>query len=351
MPLLCRTRSRSRLASRPISQSAPRLPTARRCSCGSNCPVSRPFLLAVERVDPVTPAVATTVTATELQALPASGRLWQQFLLDTPAASTSADSSQASYRGSQQSAEVTIDGANTSLAFGIAAGSSVDNSDTQRSTSQSGGRSWSGGRGLGVSEAAIREVTTAAGNVEAEGMRSAGGRTSIRPKAALTCFTARASSSTAKTPGARGTLHAMAAEHRLSFSAQFHLRPVHAARSRDCLGTRLRQPYPAQQALLVRRSRHQPAQRSRPRHGQKSLAEFFTPPEPTSAFRHAAQCAAWRKPEPGLQRLPRSSPLRLCAAGLEQLAALLGPAPRTSAQWLGFAPHRLAGGRTSSLHA
>ncbi len=41
---------------------------------------------------------------------------------------------------------------------------------------QSGSQAWTGGRGLGVSEAAIREVTTAAaGNVEADGMRSAGG--------------------------------------------------------------------------------------------------------------------------------------------------------------------------------
>jgi hypothetical protein len=132
--------------------------------------------------DPVSPVVFTAVTAMQLQALPASGRRWQQFLLDTPAASASADSSQASYRGSQQSAEVTIDGANASLAFDVAAGSisSDEASDPQRSTSQSGGRSWTGGRGLGVSEAAIREVTTAAGNAEAEGMRSAGGRTTIR---------------------------------------------------------------------------------------------------------------------------------------------------------------------------
>ena len=33
---------------------------------------------------------------------------------------------------------------------------------------------------MGVSEAAIHEVTTVAGNVEAEGLRSAGGRTSIQ---------------------------------------------------------------------------------------------------------------------------------------------------------------------------
>src|SRR5208337_4254475 len=119
-----------------------------------------------------------------LQALPASGRRWQEFLLDTPVASASADSSQASFRATQETAEITIDGAGTRLAFGVAAGSasgertsdpSGQGPEQQGSMSQA----WSGGRGLNVSEAAIHEVTTVAGNVEAEGLRSAGGRTSI----------------------------------------------------------------------------------------------------------------------------------------------------------------------------
>jgi hypothetical protein len=147
-----------------------------------------PILAAVERVDPVTPAVATTVTATQLQALPVSGRRWQEFLLDTPAAITSADSSQASFRGSQESAETTIDGVSTRLAFGVAAGSGSGSDSGSRASDPSGqgadqqgsmSQAWTGGRGLSVSEAAIHEVTTVAGNVETEGLRSAGGRTGI----------------------------------------------------------------------------------------------------------------------------------------------------------------------------
>ena len=80
---------------------------------------------AAKPPDPVTPAVATTITAAQLQALPASGRRWQEFLLDTPAAGASADGSQPSYRGSQQSAGITVDGVNTRLAFGVSAGSQV----------------------------------------------------------------------------------------------------------------------------------------------------------------------------------------------------------------------------------
>ncbi len=82
-----------------------------------------PVAAAAQRADPATSVVATTVTATQLESLPAGGRRWQEFLQDTPAASTGADGMQASYRGSQESAEITIDGASTSLKFGAAAGS------------------------------------------------------------------------------------------------------------------------------------------------------------------------------------------------------------------------------------
>jgi len=142
-------------------------------------------IAAAKPPDPLTTAVATTISAAQLQALPASGRQWQAFLLDTPAAGASSDGSQASYRGSQQSAGIAVDGVNTRLAFGVSAGSPVagssgDNPDPQRSTNSSASGTWAGARGLRISEAAIREVTTAAGNVEAEDMRSAGGRTTVR---------------------------------------------------------------------------------------------------------------------------------------------------------------------------
>ena len=150
-------------------------------------PSVSPTLGAAQPSDPVAPAVSTTVSATQLQALPASGRRWQQFLLDTPAADNSAESGQASYRGSHQAAEVTVDGASIGLAFSVSAGSGSNSSDAagadpgqQSSTAQSGSQAWTGGHGLGVSEAAVREVTTAAGNAEAESMRAAGGRTTVR---------------------------------------------------------------------------------------------------------------------------------------------------------------------------
>ena len=141
-----------------------------------------PVAAAAQRAGPAAPVMATTVTATELQSLPAGGRRWQEFLQATQAASASPDSTQASYRSSQESAEITIDGASTLLKFGAATGSgSMARDKSSQSTEQASAMSqaWTGGRGLGVSEAAIHEVTAVSGNVEAEGMRSAGGRTSI----------------------------------------------------------------------------------------------------------------------------------------------------------------------------
>ena len=150
-------------------------------------------IAAAQSPGPVTPAVTTTITAAQLQTLPASGRRWQEFLLDTPAAGATADGSQPSYRGSQQSAGIAVDGVNTTLAFGVSAGSpdsgsSRDEPDPERQTNSSASGTWAGARGLRISEAAIREVTTAAGNVEAEDMRSAAGRTTIRTESGGDAF-------------------------------------------------------------------------------------------------------------------------------------------------------------------
>ncbi len=143
---------------------------------------ARPIRVEGEDVDPLTPVVTATVTAAQLQALPLSGRRWQDFVLDTP---TAAAGGGASLRGGgQEPAETTIDGASTRLAFGSAGGagpeSSGPGSSGQGGADQNGmGRAWSGGRGSAVAGAAILQVQTAAGNSEAQGARAAGGRMNI----------------------------------------------------------------------------------------------------------------------------------------------------------------------------
>ncbi|MGD0520157.1 MAG: carboxypeptidase-like regulatory domain-containing protein [Terracidiphilus sp.] len=149
-------------------------------------PPPRPMQVAQKKAEPVTPVVTTTLSGAELQALPASGRRWQDFVLDTPAAAIAAEGrAQATLRGAGQSpAETSIDGASIRLAFGgqggYGPGSSGPGSNGQGGREQNGmGQAWSGGRGAQVAEAAIREVETAAGNAEAEGLRTAGGRMNV----------------------------------------------------------------------------------------------------------------------------------------------------------------------------
>jgi Carboxypeptidase regulatory-like domain len=148
-------------------------------------PPVRPVLAAAERVDPGTTAGSTTMTAEQLQALPAAGRRWQDFELDAPTASTAAGgSAQISLRGADSlPAETSVDGASTRLAFG---GQGAGPQSSGPGVNGEGGReqdemaqAWAGGRGSPVAEAAIREVQTAAGNAEAEGARTAGGRVNV----------------------------------------------------------------------------------------------------------------------------------------------------------------------------
>jgi hypothetical protein len=309
-----------------------------------NLPLVVATVAAPQPSDPVSPAVSTTVTATQLQALPASGRRWQQFLLDTPAASASADSSQNSYRGAQQSAEITIDGANTSLAFGVAAGSasrisgsSGDDSDPQRSIGNSGGQFSTGGRGLGVSEAAIREVTTAAGNVEAEAVRSAGGRTTIRTESGANALHGqgflfdRQNTWGARNPFTQWIENTGSASAPNFTSAPF-TPPDHEIVWGLGLGSDIRRNRLFWFAALDSNRRNDPGLST-----VRNPAEFFTPPEPTGASVTLLSAQLGESQNQAYNDYLGVAASGYAPAGLEQLAALLGPAPRTSAQWLGFA--------------
>ena len=131
------------------------------------------------------PALSNTMSAAELQALPVSGRRWQDFVLDNTPTSTTPAGGQGenSLRGAGQPAEIAVDGVSRALAFGR----------TNESGQGSQGRGplgqgeypagmaqvGKGGHGLVLSEAAIRTVETVAGNVEAAADRAAGGRMNV----------------------------------------------------------------------------------------------------------------------------------------------------------------------------
>jgi len=144
--------------------------------------VAKPAQQSSVQVNPSANAVVTTLTGAEIQALPAAGRRWQDFVLDTPTAATAAGGTQpTSLRGAGHvPADTSVDGARTRLAFGGQGSSGPDSSGTgsngQGANEQNGmAQAWAGGHGSPVAEAAIREVQTSAGNAEAEGARTAGG--------------------------------------------------------------------------------------------------------------------------------------------------------------------------------
>ncbi|MGA2887992.1 MAG: carboxypeptidase-like regulatory domain-containing protein [Terracidiphilus sp.] len=151
-------------------------------------PPHKPTLAVGDEDRTLSSTVITKTSAQQLQALPVSGRHWQDFVLDnTPSSTTPAGGQGAiSLRGAGlQTPEIAVDGVGRGLAFGPTGGSSQgstgqgplgQNGDGPAGIAQVG----AGGHGLAISEAAIREVQTAAGNVEAAAARAAGGRMNER---------------------------------------------------------------------------------------------------------------------------------------------------------------------------
>ena len=130
----------------------------------------RQLLAAAEQSGPAAP-----MTAAELQALPVSGRHWQDFVLDNAPTSTTLAGGQAeiSLRGAKR-AGTTMDGAGRRSAFGMT-NASGQGSQGRGSLGQGGdgpagiAQVGAGGHGFSLSESAIQTVETAAGNVGQEG--------------------------------------------------------------------------------------------------------------------------------------------------------------------------------------
>jgi hypothetical protein len=307
--------------------------------------VFAPVAAAAQRADPATAAVATTVTATQLQSLPAGGRRWQEFLLDTAATSASPDASQASNRGSQESAEITIDGASASFKFGVAAGSgsgstTLDPAGQGADQPSAMSQAWTGGRGFGVSEAAIHEVTAVSGNVEAEGVRSAGGRTSIQTERGGDAlhgqgfYYDRQNTWGARNPFTQWVQNAGTAAAP-DFAAAPFTPPDHEAVWGLGMGSRIRRNKLFWFGAIDSYRRNDPGLAM-----VKSPSEFFTLPEPTSpavTLLSAQLGESMNQAYNDYLGVSASGSISAGgAAGLEQLAGLLGPAARAASQWVGF---------------
>jgi hypothetical protein len=150
-----------------------------------NLPYSAIFKSGSRESGPETPTLSSKISAAELQALPVSGRRWQDFVLDnTPTSTTPAGGQgEISLRGTGLPTEIAVDGISRGLAFGRTnepgQGSSGRGPLGQGEYPAGMAQVGKGGHGLAVSEAAIRTVETVAGNVEAATDRAAGGRMNV----------------------------------------------------------------------------------------------------------------------------------------------------------------------------
>jgi len=300
-----------------------------------NLPHRNPIQAASQLGDPVSSAVTTTISARELQSLPATGRRWEEFIQDTPAAAATTDSSDASLRGAaQQPTDTTVDGASTQLAFGNTSSSShgaQDLSASGQGTSEPSGmgQSWSGGRGSFVSEAAIHQVETSDGNVEVRGARAAGGRIAVETQRGSNGLHGqgflfdRQNTWGARNPFTQWVKETAPATSTLVpvFTAQPFTPPDHEITWGIGVGGHIRRNKLFWFAALDSNHRNDPALST-----VKWPVNFFAQPSNDQMQLLGAQLGT-----------TTSSALAKYSQMLETLDGLLGPAPRVSAQWVGFA--------------
>jgi len=319
-----------------------------------------PIVAAIARVDPVIPVLETTVSDSEVAALPSSGRNWQNFALETPATSEAADSSQPVYRGEDQApAEITIDGAPTRLAFGEAADTTPSNPDSgTHGASAAMGQAWNGGRGFSVSEAGVREVETVAGNVEAEAAQGTGGRIAVKTAhgenqthgqaflfdrqstwGAKNPFTQWIENTgTAAAPGQTPIIPLEPVFSPIPFTP-----PDHEMAWGAGLGGQLRRDKLFWFAALDSYHRNDPglaiakdpiSTNTVSATGKEYCGGLFCQPSEAQVELLSARLGeSLGQADKDYNGMPGSA---FAPAGLEQLASLHGPAPRSAAQWVGF---------------
>jgi hypothetical protein len=296
---------------------------------------------ASEEADPASSAVTTTLSSTQLQSLPVSGRNWQDFVLDTPGATEGVGSAPIALGGAGHDApDATIDGTSTRLAFGGASDAGPRSDDSGVTGSNNTGHNESnqgyGARGLAVSEMAIRSVEIVAGDVEAKGAHAAGGRTSVETRGGSNDFHGqgfvfdRQNTWGARNPFTQWVENTGAAMAP-SFTAVPYTPPDHETTWGMGAGSRLKRDKLFWFGALDAYRRNDPGVAT-----VKTASEFFNLPERTSpviALLSAQLGESLNQAYNDYVGIPGAG----YAAGLEQLSTLLGPAPRTATQWVGFA--------------
>jgi hypothetical protein len=284
--------------------------------------------------------VGASMSATELQALPVRGRHWQDFVLDSAPTSAAPAGGQAeiSLRGAgSESVSTAVDGIGRELAFGSTNPSGEGSfGEEPAGIAQVG----AGGHGFAVSEAAVRAVETATGNLEAEAARAAGGRINVEtqrgseslhgqgfifdrqnnwgaqnPLAQIIQETAPATvtatpvfTSVPYTPTDRETTWGLGAGSRILRNKLFWFAALDGAERNDPGVSTVKHP-----------------------------DEFFAQPSNDQMQELCARLGYTVQGPPGTQPYcPTAEVTTAYSKMLETLDSLLGLAPRTSMQWTGF---------------
>lgn len=296
-------------------------------------PAVPPIAVAAEQPNPATAAVTTTMTADQLQSLPASGGHWQQFVMDTPTASTEAGgSSPTSLRGAaDEPAGATIDGVSTRLAFGSASSGISRISRVSGDGPNRMGQAW-GGRGTVISQAAIREVQTVAGNVAAKASHAAGGRVNVTTESGSNqlhgqaYFFDRQNAWGAKNPFTEWVKETTPATSVTTpvFTPEPYTPPDHETNWGLGAGGRILRNKLFWFGALDNSHRNDPGL-AVVRH-----PEYFFAQPSSDQMQVLSARLELSSVNPVVEGLGAYSKM------LETLAGLLGPAPRTSAEWVGF---------------
>ncbi len=275
-----------------------------------------PALTAAQSADPATVAETTTLPGDQLQALPASGRRWQDFVLDTPTSNEqSGGENESSRRGTTgEPSAVTVDGASRRLAFG-------------------GRGSWVRGRGTSMStpsmsEAAIREVSATSGNAGAEASRAEGGGLNVETRRGANALHGQGFLfDRQNTWGAQNPFTQWVKETQPGtsittpiFAGEPFTPPDHEITWGAGLGGHIRRNKLLWFGALDGFDRNDPGVAS-VRHPD----QFFAQPSNDQMQVLGARLA-----------LTGVNPVTLYSGMLESLAGLLGPAPRAATQWTGF---------------
>jgi len=194
------------------------------------------------------------------------------------------------------------------------------------------GQAWAGGHGSPVAEAAIREVQTVAGNTEAEGMRTAGGRVNVETARGVNGLHGQAFASDRQNAwGAQNPFTQwvqLTAPATLTTSSVFTPKPYtppdHESVRGVGIGSQIRRDKLFWFAALDSYSRNDPGLAT-----VKHPEDFFAQPSNDQMQVLSARLAL-------SGNNPVAEGLNAYSQLLTSLSGLLGPAPRTAAQWVGF---------------